>query len=250
MYYGICHLSIVPVRSAAADTEEMLTQLLYGDHFKVLEKRKHWSRIRNGFDKTEGWIHNLQYTALTEEQYNNIQQGNSPSYTSDLISFVSPGNNILIPIPLGASVAHTDVLSHTFEGTADSPSGDKTQLVTSALLYLNAPYLWGGKTPFGIDCAGFTQMVYKRIGFSLLRTATAQATQGTALSFIEESEAGDLAFFDNNEGVINHVGIIMKNNYIIHVNGAVRVDRLDHTGIFNTDLNNYTHQLRVIKKIL
>ncbi|MGB5358057.1 MAG: NlpC/P60 family protein, partial [Eudoraea sp.] len=110
--------------------------------------------------------------------------------------------------------------------------------------------LYGGKTPFGIDAAGLTQMVYKIHGHPLLRKAAEQATQGEALSFIEESMPGDLAFFDNKEGEINHVGLIMQDNYIVHSYGCVRVDRLDQTGIFNMELGKYTHKLRVIKKII
>ena len=116
-------------------------------------------------------------------------------------------------------------------------------------MYLNAPYLWGGKTPFGIDCSGFTQMVYRLNGFKLMRDAYEQATQGNALSFIEESSPGDLAFFDNKEGNITHVGIIMENNHIIHAHGKVRIDRLDQTGIYNVDLRTHSHKLRVIKSI-
>jgi cell wall-associated NlpC family hydrolase len=93
-------------------------------------------------------------------------------------------------------------------------------------------------------------MVYKINGYSLKREALEQSAQGDALSFIEESEPGDLAFFDNSDGVINHVGIIMKDNYVIHASGKVRIDRIDHTGIFNTEIKNYTHSLRVIKKII
>ena len=126
----------------------------------------------------------------------------------------------------------------------------KEFLLKTAFMYLNAPYLWGGKTPFGIDCSGFTQMVYKLCGHKLFREAKQQATQGEVLSFIEESEPGDLAFFDNNEGVITHVGIIMKDNYIIHAHGKVRIDRIDHSGIYNVDSKRHTHKLRVIKKII
>ena len=110
--------------------------------------------------------------------------------------------------------------------------------------------IFGGKTPLGIDCSGFTQMVYKLNGYKLLRDASQQASQGEALSFIEESEPGDLAFFDNSEGVIIHVGIIMEDNYIIHAHGKVRIDRLDHSGIYNVDKRIHTHKLRVIKKII
>ena len=123
-------------------------------------------------------------------------------------------------------------------------------MLETAYLYLNSPYLWGGKTPFGIDCSGFTQMVYRLNGYHLFRDASQQAKQGEALSFIEESEPGDLAFFDNAEGEIIHVGIIMRDNYIIHAHGKVRIDRIDHSGIFNVDSNQYSHNLRVIKKII
>lgn len=138
----------------------------------------------------------------------------------------------------------------TFEGLKVSGIKEKSNLIITAFMYLNAPYLWGGKTPFGIDCSGFTQMVYKLNGYKLMRDASQQATQGEALSFIEESEPGDLAFFDNEEGNIIHVGIIMSDNYIIHASGKVRIDRLDHLGIYNPETNRHTHKLRVIKKIV
>src|SRR5690606_11931205 len=133
-----------------------------------------------------------------------------------------------------------NLLHHTFDGNLEQNNKSKGNLLNTALNYLNAPYLWGGKTPFGIDCSGFTQMVYKLNGYQLLRDACQQATQGIALSFIEESEPGDLAFFDNEDGKIVHVGIIMEDNHIIHAHGKVRIDRLDHTGIFNTDKKLYT----------
>lgn len=248
MQYGICHLSIVPIRSSAEETAEMVSQLLYGEHYKVLEQRKHWSRIRTAFDKCEGWIQNLQLTFIEETLYDELTGDKSPHFTIDLVSYIEMDKNNLLPIVLGS--VFQQKWNHIHEGALITSKQEKPNLINTALQYLNTPYLWGGKTPFGIDAAGFTQMVYKINGYHLLRNATAQATQGSALSFIEESEAGDLAFFDNNEGVIDHVGIIMENNYIIHVHGKVRIDRLDHTGIFNYDTKTYTHQLRVIKKII
>jgi cell wall-associated NlpC family hydrolase len=143
-----------------------------------------------------------------------------------------------------------NLLNHTYDGNKINVKPNKSNIVATAFLYLNAPYLWGGKTPFGVDCSGFTQMVYKLNGINLNRDASQQATQGEALSFIEESEPGDLAFFDNAEGEIIHVGIIMENNYIIHAHGKVRIDRLDHSGIYNAERQIHTHKLRVIKKIV
>jgi cell wall-associated NlpC family hydrolase len=250
MQYGICHLSIVPIRAIADNVSEMVTQLLYGDHFKVLEHRKHWSKIRIAFDAAEGWVSNSQILLISEEAYQRADTNKAIQNTSDLVSFVSTGSDMLIPIVIGSTVQNIDLITHHFEGNFIGGIKEKDTLLDTALLYLNTPYLWGGKTPFGIDASGFTQMVYKINGYQLLRTSVQQASQGEPLSFIEESEAGDLAFFDNNDGVINHVGIIMQNNYVIHALGKVRIDRIDHTGIFNTETRSYTHQLRVIKKII
>jgi len=250
MHHGICHLSIVPIRILAEDASEMVTQLLYGDHFKILEKRKTWSKIRDDFDGCEGWVRNNQFIPIHKQDSKNLKNSGDTKFSADLVSYVSDGNTALLPIVLGSVVKNSDFLGHKFEGTFVNSNKGKSNLIITALHYLNSPYLWGGKTPFGIDGPGFTQMVYKINGHKLLRRAEEQATQGEALSFIEESEAGDLAFFDNREGQINHVGLIMQDNFIIHVNGKVRIDRLDHTGIFNTEQRSYTHKLRVIKKIV
>ncbi|MBU2940146.1 C40 family peptidase [Lacinutrix sp. C3R15] len=249
MQYGICNLSIVPLRLEPSDKTELVSQVLYGDYFKVLEQRKSWSRIRLAFDKYEGWIDNKQYVEITEEQYYGLHQ-EFPILSNDLIEFVQDKDKQLYPVTLGASLNGLHLLEHTFDGSKINTICPKEHLINTAFSFLNAPYLWGGKTPLGIDCSGFTQMVYKLNGYKLLRDASQQATQGEALSFIEESEPGDLAFFDNNEGEIIHVGIIMKDNYIIHAHGKVRIDRIDHSGIYNADKRMHTHRLRVIKKII
>ncbi len=249
MNYGICNLSIVPLRAEASDLSEMVSQVLYGEHFKILEIRKKWSRIRLAFDKYEGWVDNKQFINISEKDYFDFDKTNL-KLSTDLVDFITDSSNQLFSVCLGSSVSASNYLEHQFEGKLVSEVYPKQHLIETALLYLNTPYLWGGKTPFGIDCSGFTQMVYKLNGYKLLRDASQQATQGEALSFIEESEPGDLAFFDNDEGKITHVGIIMKDNYIIHAHGKVRIDRLDHSGIFNYDVRNHTHKLRVIKRII
>ncbi|TYB70021.1 NlpC/P60 family protein [Bizionia gelidisalsuginis] len=249
MQYGICNLSIVPLRFEASDASELVSQVLYGDIFKVLEHRKSWSKIRLAFDKYEGWVDNKQYSELTEEQYTDLSS-QPLQLTTDLVDFIQDNDKQLYTIPMGSVLNGTELLNHTFEGHSSCAINDKSTIIGTAFSYINAPYLWGGKTPFGIDCSGFTQMVYKLNGYALLRDASQQAMQGEPLSFIEESEPGDLAFFDNNEGVITHVGIIMQDNYIIHAHGKVRIDRLDHSGIYNVDTRKHTHKLRVIKKII
>ncbi len=252
--FGICNLANIPLRFEPSDRSEIVSQVLFGEHFMVLEQEKQWTKIKLQFDEYEGWIDTKQYQPISENAYHQLST-DTIILNSDLVEYVSAPNNLLMPIPLGSSLSflhHSDINKDNFdfEGMKISGIKPKSNLINTAFMYMNAPYLWGGKTPFGIDCSGFTQMVYKLNGYKLLRDASQQATQGEALSFIEESEPGDLAFFDNEEGRIIHVGIIMDDNYIIHASGKVRIDRLDHLGIFNADINRHTHKLRVIKKII
>jgi hypothetical protein len=252
--FGICNLAIIPLRFEPSDRSEIVSQVLFGEHFEILEQLKQWSRIKMQYDDYEGWVDTKQYQLISESSYNQLSE-DAIILNADLIEYITTPKNILIPIPLGSSISflnynEINTSNFDFEGTKISGIKPKEGLINTSFLYLNAPYLWGGKTPFGIDCSGFTQMVYKLNGYKLLRDASQQATQGEPLSFIEESEPGDLAFFDNEEGNIIHVGIIMEDNYIIHASGKVRIDRLDHLGIYNPETNKHTHKLRVIKKII
>jgi hypothetical protein len=252
--FGICNLAIIPLRVESNDRSEIVSQVLFGEHFEVLEQFKQWIKIKLQYDGYEGWIDSKQYQPISEAEYKQLSK-DAIILNSDLVEYITGTHNLLMPIPLGASLSflnHSEINGNNFEFEGMRISGvkPKSNIVQTSFMYLNAPYLWGGKTPFGIDCSGFTQMVYKLNGYHLLRDASQQATQGEALSFIEESEPGDLAFFDNEEGKIIHVGIIMENNYIIHASGKVRIDRLDHLGIYNAEANKHTHKLRVIKKII
>jgi hypothetical protein len=252
--FAICNLAIIPLRAEPSDRSEIVSQVLFGEHFEILEMQKQWSKIKLHFDNYEGWVDSKQYQIISEKNFIDLSK-DAIILNTDLVEYVSNSNNELLPITLGASLSflnHSEINTENFEFEGMKTSGvkPKTDLLTSAHMYLNAPYLWGGKTPFGIDCSGFTQMVYKLNGYKVLRDASQQSTQGEALSFIEESEPGDLAFFDNDEGKIIHVGIMMENNYIIHASGKVRIDRVDHLGIYNAELNKHTHRLRVIKKII
>lgn len=256
MDYGICNLSVVSLRGEPSNKAELVSQVLFGEHFKVLEKRKEWSKIRLAYDKYEGWIDNKQFVFITAEKYKVLDK-EEKVLSGNLVEFIADDKHQLSTITLGATLPefqnnHFKINDQNFAFDGDTIQGkkEKSNLIKTAFLFLNSPYLWGGKTPFGIDCSGFSQMVYKLNGYPLLRDASQQATQGEVLSFIEESEPGDLAFFDNSEGLITHVGIIMRDNYIIHAHGKVRIDRLDHTGIYNVDTRRHSHKLRVIKKII
>jgi hypothetical protein len=252
--FGICNLAIIPLRIEPSDRSEIVSQVLFGEHFEILEQFKQWAKIKLQFDDYEGWVDSKQYQIISESEFNQLSE-DAIVLNSDLLEYITGPNNLLLPIPLGSSLSflnHSDIntTNFNFEGTKISGIKPKNGILSTAFMYLNAPYLWGGKTPFGVDCSGFTQMVYKLNGYKLLRDASQQSKQGEALSFIEESEPGDLAFFDNEEGNIIHVGIIMEDNYIIHASGKVRIDRLDHLGIYNAEANKHTHKLRVIKKII
>jgi len=253
MEFGICNLNSIPLRIEADDTSEMISQILFGEHFTVLETKKQWLYVKLAFDGYRGWIDNKQVEEISNEYFNELQKSNS-FFLNELVSYISTNDDKLIPLTIGVSLPNYNENNFSINNTNYKIDGEvkkivlsKKTVVETAFMYLNSPYLWGGKTPFGIDCSGFTQMVYKMNGYKLFRDASQQAKQGEVLSFIEESEPGDLAFFDNDEGNIIHVGIILSNNYIIHASGKVRLDRLDQSGIYNEETNRHTHKLRMIK---
>ncbi len=255
MEFGICILNAIPVRKEPDDCSEMVSQVLFGETFKITDSASGFLKISTDYDQYEGWLAKNQITELDTKEHQLINK-TKKVYCGELINFISEQDNSLTLISLGAVLPviqnHNFTVNNTeyfFEGESKSGSYNKQKIIQTAYLYLNSPFLWGGRTPFGIDCSGFTQMVYKINGHFIPRDAAQQAQSGEVLSFIEESEPGDLAFFDDEEGNIVHTGIILANNYIIHSYGKVRIDQLDQSGIFNTSLKRHTHKLRVIKKI-
>ncbi len=259
MQTGICNLSVIPVRAEASEKSEMVTQILFGELFTVNEQKGSWSHVRLIYDNYEGWVDTKMISPIDEEVFHSLNYAEC-GYTRDLIDVVK---NIftgqLFPILLGSSVRNikqniftVGTQNYEFEGelSPSPPSPDKNEILEMAQSLMNAPYLWGGCTPFGIDCSGFTQLVFKTNGIKLLRDASQQATQGEDVGFISEAESADLAFFDNEEGNITHVGIVMGDGRIIHASGKVRIDKIDHQGIYNEELKQYSHNLRLIKRIL
>jgi hypothetical protein len=255
MQYGICNLSVVPVRRSAGHSSEMTTQLLFGETFDILHKEENWLQIQLHTDQYTGWIHQRQYLALSAAALRilNAQPGVLVSDLQSTVTEKSSGNTfpllmgsrLILPVENQFGFAGE---TYFFKGNIITPQAEKSDIIHFAARYLGAPYLWGGRTHFGIDCSGFTQMVYRLAGFDLPRDASQQALAGETLGFLSEAEAGDLLFFDNDEGNITHVGILYNAHQIIHASGKVRIDTIDHNGIFNADLQKYTHNLRLIKR--
>lgn len=247
--FGVCNLSIVPIRKNGDNKSEMISQLLYGDLYEVIEKKEKWLLIKTVFDNYQGWIEKNQFIEIKSNQLFKELSKNRV-YSLNLIHYVETSNKNLIPIMLGSNISISKHIKHSFDGEFSDKIRSRKDIIETARLYLNAPYLWGGKTPFGIDCSGLTQMVYKINGYNIPRDAKDQVKLGRNLGFIEESKEGDLAFFDNEEREIIHVGILLKNNYIIHASGHVKIDRIDQTGIYNLNKKKHTHKLRTIKNII
>jgi len=257
MNFGICPLSVVPVRSSPSDKSEMISQLLFGETVEFLEKHNSWLRIRCTWDNYIGWIDAKQIKPISQAEFG--KYNNNYAYSLELIQ-TAKGNNQYLPIPMGARLPDFDGskfqlngMSYTFTGQAISPTVVKVTpdlIIKIARRYHYAPYLWGGRSPLGIDCSGFTQMVFKLLGVALPRDSQQQVHKGKLIDFMNQTKVGDLAFFEDREGSIAHVGIIIYKNCIIHASGQVRIDKIDHYGVFNIDKQQYTHRLRVVKRII
>ena len=229
---------------------ELVSQLLYGDCFEILSTKKEWFQIKSLDDLYIGWVNNKQVKKISKKNAEKITFDEN-IYSTRFIDYVETNENRLSSIVLGSNIGACKYLGHDYDGPKHKKTENKSNLIKIASLYLNSPYLWGGKTPFGVDCSGLTQMIYRINGFNIPRDAYQQSEfGGETLSFIDESEPGDLAFFDDKEGKIVHVGMLLENNYILHACGKVRIDRIDQTGIFNNEKQKHSHKLRIIKKII
>ena len=261
MGFGIADLSIVPMRREQSERSEMVSQVLFGELFEVLEVAEKWVYIRLVHDHYEGWIDRKMYLPVSDE-YAASYQAEEPVLATEVFNIVTKdgdyGNKLVVS---GSAFPffHADTKkmsigddTYTLISKIKEVSIDSLRdlIIGYALTYYNTPYLWGGRTPYGIDCSGLSQMVYRMAGINLPRDASQQVAYGQDFSFVEEALPGDLAFFGDDSGAITHVGIIWEQNRIIHASGRVRVDKIDHQGIFNEELKRYTHNLKVIKRII
>lgn len=255
-YYGICRVAVAPLRSEPSDRAEIASQLLFGDHVEILQRNEKWWQVRNAYDGYEGWLDFKQLTEVSLEEFvsNHSCKYLAPAEIGNVITdeqgskyYISPGSN-LPSFNNGYCSIGTEKYKVLFSPRVVPPSG-QIDVIDTALFFQNVPYLWGGKNLFGMDCSGFVQIVFKLNGIQLNRDAWQQAEQGTTVDFLPEVKPGDVAFFDNEDGRIIHVGIMLNSTDIIHASGKVRIDPMDNQGIYNAELGRYSHKLRIIKRL-
>lgn len=250
MRTAYCIVSISPVRAEASDRSEMVTQLLFGEVVTVEDLNSPWAKIITYADNYSGFIDLKHLHFLTEKEVNRWLDG--ISYLPDLLKEIETpwGSQRILKgsfIPF-QPVQEFNIGQDNFKIEDHSVHTEKRDPFEIAQEYLNTPYLWGGKTPFGIDCSGLTQMVFRFLDINLPRDASQQVDYGTPISF-SDIEQGDVAFFENKEGKIIHVGICGGDQMIIHASGHVRIDQLSEEGIFNTETGLKTHTLHSIKRM-
>jgi gamma-D-glutamyl-L-lysine dipeptidyl-peptidase len=256
--YGVCRLAVISIRKEHNDFSEQISQLLFGDHYEVLNhsKDKRWLYIRIAFDQCEGWLDAKQHHSISKEYFEQINLTDF-KITTEITSWILYKKNPLSIVmgsivPISASELFKMEEQFAFNGESKSlgQRRDFDFLKSIALRYLHSPYQWGGKSPFGIDASGLVQMIFKIAGYNLHREANKQLHQGKPVQDIGEARPGDIAFFQDNEGKLIHTGILLDDDKIIHSSGRVRVDHLMEEGILNIETKVFTHTLQSLRRIL
>jgi gamma-D-glutamyl-L-lysine dipeptidyl-peptidase len=242
MKYAVCCVPVAPVRINADQRSEMISQLLFGEYCIVTHVENLWIKIENKFDGYTGWCSISQFQEIDEAAFNS----NDNKLAADWVNEIEYKGQSM-QVPFGSLIRNTG--SVKIWNTANAKK-DAKAIRQIAFKFLNTAYLWGGKSVFGIDCSGFSQTVFRFLNINLLRDAQQQATQGELVAFLQEARCGDLAFFDNEEGRIIHVGILLSNDEIIHAAGKVRIDKIDNEGIINVETGQRTQKLRIIKRLV
>lgn len=253
MEYGICNLAVVPLRAEPNDRSEQVSQVLFGEAFEIIEWQERWVQIITESDNYTGWIGRLQFTMLGHVAYKSFKQAPPPVTYRAVTQAWKTADNSVIYLPVGSSLAFLEgttcnIGTERFEIIGEI--GEREDIGTTAKSFLNSPYLWGGRTHFGIDCSGFTQAVFKLNGIKIKRDASQQVEEGVLVNDLSEARLGDLAFFHNEAGKVTHVGIMLNNEYIIHASGKVKIDSIDSTGIYSKEQKRHTHQLHSIKRFM
>ncbi|MBN2764173.1 MAG: C40 family peptidase [Bacteroidales bacterium] len=258
MEKGICLLSIIPLRKDPSDKSEMVSQLLFGETYEIKEENSAWYRILTGFDAYSGWIDKKMHSHVSDAYYRRIEQGRY-TVTSSISATLLTSDNNTLTITAGSTLGENiqngliNIDTHTYR-LAEKLSGPFPQyqgnIMDTAKQFLYSPYLWGGRSPFGFDCSGYIQIVYKIMGRKLYRDAAQQATMGKPVNTLQQLHKGDLVFFCNDDHKVVHAGLAMPPDKIIHCSGMVRTDFLDEKGIFNQQTREYTHRLHSMRRVI
>ena len=253
--------SVVPVRAEASEGSEQLTQLLFAQTCDVLGEEPRWKRIRNDEDGQEGWVDFKMITPMDKKETQEVMRAAGKARVSMPMAYaVSENNGQTFPLTGGTYLpnyenGHFSILGVNFRidpsMVVEKPLAmNEENLMRVVRFYLNIPYLWGGKNAMGMDCSGFTQIILSLFGASLLRNACEQMTQGEEVPGLQEAKAGDLVFFDHDDGRISHVGLLLDSQRVIHCSGRVKVETIDDKGIFSAEQGGiYTHHLVGIKRM-
>ncbi|MEA4981265.1 MAG: C40 family peptidase [Paludibacter sp.] len=257
--YGLVTLPVVPLRALDSERSEMISQLLFGEFVEILEQSEKWFFIKNTADDYQGWVDRKMIKQVSGKEFAASDKSEKLRLSRPYSIIYNAINNQTKLLP-GGSIVY-ELKGDDFQIGSENWSlidpvyvpelpYSAHQIIEVAFQYINAPYLWGGKTILGIDCSGLVQLAFAIGGYSLPRDASQQVAKGKTVDFLSEVLPGDLAFFENAEGCISHVGILIDNSKIIHASGWVKVESVDAQGIISSVTGEYTHQLRVIKRVI
>lgn len=246
MSKGICLYSVIPCRDQPSHRSQQTTQLLFGETYKVLDQMNDFLLIESDHDEYQSWI--------AANQHHEYDKKLNYVINESLLQTIKVDNQTMY-VPMGAYIPKDSWTLHGKTYTVSNFSSNQLTSVEIKLNYYsrllnNTPYMWGGRTPLGMDCSGFAQLMYRMLGMNIKRDSSQQAEMGTTINIIHETKPGDLAFFDNEEGRITHVGVMLDAHHLAHSSGCVKTDKVDHEGIYSTEQKRYTHKLRLIKRLL
>lgn len=257
---GIVLHSVVPVRAEASETSEQLTQLLFCETVDILEENPRWIRIQNDTDGQTGWVDFKMLTKLSDPESELVSNADKSARVKMPMAYaVSENNGQTLPLTAGTCLPNYadgrfEILGVGFRIDPSMVAEKPIELTQDNMMqvvrfFLNIPYLWGGKNAMGMDCSGFTQIIHSLFGHQLLRNASEQVMQGMPVESLKNAHAGDVAFFDHEDGKISHVGLLLDSERIIHCSGRVKVEKIDESGIYSIEQGGtYTHHLVTIRR--